>query len=181
MKKIVLYLLISFLVLTGCGNVIEPVGEVNQEEIHEVDSDPVKIVASEKRLPDAFNELSFRREEVPHYNYLVRMADNQVTFEEVWNLFNMSEVMPKVDFETKNVIFLGVSESGSCPYRNKDIIIEWDHEEMKIQLIDSTEMCTADATPRTVVIEVDKESSGELQTVTILEGNVSTQVPINEY
>jgi len=105
MKKFLLFLLISILVLTGCGDIEDPVGkEMNKAEVQ--DSDAVKIVASEKSLPDAFHELSFQREEVPHFNYLVRLADNQVSFEEEWKLFNLSEVMPKVDFDSKSVIFL---------------------------------------------------------------------------
>lgn len=180
MRKISLYLGIALLVLTGCGNVEDPVGEGTSKEKAE-DSSPVKIVESEKSLPDSFQELSFQREEVPRFNYLVKMAVDQIAFEEEWKLFNMSEEMPKVDFDKNNVIFLGVEESGSCPYLNEDIVIEWDQEEMAIRLLESTEMCTMDATPRTFVIEVDKESSRDLQTVTLLESNVSTLVPIHEH
>jgi len=179
MKKIVLYLSVFLLVLTGCGNVVDPVGEIDQAEVQQ--SDGVEIVASEKSLPDAFHELSFQREEVPLFNYLARMVDNQAAFEEEWKLFNMSSEMPVVDFNMNKVIFIGLTESGSCPYLNEDIVIEWDNEEMMMRLLESSEICTADASPRTVVIEVTKDRLHNLQTVTILEGNVSTQVPINEY
>jgi len=51
---------------------------------------------------------------------------------------------------------------------------------MMVRLSESTDACIADATPRTVVIEVSKERLNDLQSVTIMDGKVSTSVPINK-
>lgn len=177
MAKYVLFILVFLLTLTGCSSENNEV--VNKQDV-QIESDQIKIVASEKSWPDAFHEISFRRKESPHFNYFVKMADNQGSFEDEWELFNMSKEMPKVDFETKRVIFLGFSESGSCPYHTEKINLKLDKEDMTVQLLEHNVPCTMDETPRTIIIEVSKESSKDLQTVTVEESNIKTSIQIEE-
>ncbi len=177
LSKYVLYILIFLLALTGCSS---KDNEVANKQVVQIPADEIKIVASEKSWPDTFHEISFQREESPHFNYLVKMADNQVSFEEEWKLFNMSKEMPKIDFETKDAIFLGFTESGSCPYLKEDINLKLDTDNMTVQLLEHNVPCTMDETPRAIIIEVSKESSKDLQTVTIEESNIKTSIPIEE-
>ena len=51
---------------------------------------------------------------------------------------------------------------------------------MNIHLSAPDRPCISIATPKTIVIEVSKESSSDLKNIVIEQDNVETMVPINE-
>ncbi|TQR19418.1 hypothetical protein [Psychrobacillus vulpis] len=135
-------------------------------------------MASEKNLPTNFNEIALERKEVPHFQYLVSRVYDQAQFKEAWNYFGFNEQIPKVHFEEKVLLFIGLYESGSCPYELENINTTIESKEMTIFLSETGGDCTADATPRSFVIELDKESSNHIKNVVIVQSGVETTVPI---
>lgn len=155
-----LVIFLSFL-LTGCGT-----GSNNAES----------VIASEKTLPSDFYEIAFQRETVPHFQYMVRRAVEGSEFEQNWDLYGFEGEMPTVDFDRRDVFFIGFEESGTCPEELGDI--EWSPDNtMRLPFIESDQPCTADATPRTLVIELDKEQSGEMENLVIVQSGIATNVP----
>ncbi|MBT2644661.1 hypothetical protein J7I80_20805 [Bacillus sp. ISL-41] len=156
----------SLLWLYGCSN--DP---INNQQYYD-------MVANEKSLPENMHELAFKREETPHYQYLVRMADNQSDFEDFWMLYELIRQAPETHFKEKNVFFIGLHESGSCPSEIEKV--EPDSEIMKITIATPDGNCTDDATPRTFVIQIDKAESKNLESVIIVEGGTETTVPLEK-
>jgi hypothetical protein len=135
------------------------------------------IIASEKTLPTNFHEIAFERETTPLFQYLVIRAVNQSDFEKTWNLFGFENNKPNAELDENDVFFLGVRESGSCPYTLRNIELSSDSRILTVPLSGSGGTCTTDATPRTFVIEIDKEISNNLERVEIIESGVSTSIP----
>ncbi len=152
------------LLLTGCGN------SANNAE---------SVIASEKTLPSDFFEIAFERERAPYFQYMVRKAVEGSEFEQNWDLYRFEGELPSVDFEEKDVLFLGVQESGSCPYELESVEWSADNITMTIPLTEpeGDADCTSDATPRTFVIELDKEQSGEMENLVIVQSGIATNVP----
>ncbi len=163
MKRIVL-LIVVLLVLVSCSH----------------NDDLFKLIASEKTLPDNFNQVAFQREESPFYLYEVKMADNQTKYENAWSLYGLEKEEPTVNFKEKSVVFIGLTESGSCALEMDEVKQGSENNVMAIQLHTPPEMCTADASPRTLVIEIDHEIAKKLDTVFIVEDETQTAVPIEE-
>lgn len=138
----------------------------------------IKLVASEKKLPSNLHKIAIQREEVPYFNYFVKRVHNQTQYEEVWELFNLEQQLPKIDFEVNDIYFIGLQESGSCPFEPEDVKISINNEVMKIHLSQPEGGCTSDATARTFVIEVNKESSSDVKNIMINESAVETTLPI---
>lgn len=156
----ILFLFLSLL-LTACGN-----GPNNAES----------VIASEKTLPSDFDEMAFQRETSPRFQFMARRAVDQSQFEQTWDMYGFEGEMPNVDFDGKDVLFTGVHESGTCALEVGDI--EWFNDiVMQVPLIEPDRACTADATPRTFVIEIDKEKSSELENLVIVQSGISTTVP----
>lgn len=135
------------------------------------------LIASEKSLPTDFDEIAFKRDTIPYSQYLVRKVVNQSEFEETWNLYGFENKTPNVDLNKKDVIFIGVQESGSCSYKIKNIELSSDNKAITVPLSKPDGACTDDATPRTFVIEIDKEISNFLESVVIVESEVETSIP----
>lgn len=121
-------------------------------------------------------ELAFEREETLRSQYLVRMPDNQADFENFWSLYGFKKQAPELDFKEKSVFFIGVYESGSCPSEIEKVELNADNTTITIAHPDGN--CTADATPRTFVIQIDKEESKNKKNLTIVEGGTETTVPL---
>ena len=164
-----------FLLVVACSNEtdkesVTPKDESKQEQSifeNKVDS---KLVASEKRLPANFYKIAPESK-------LVYKVETQTEYEEVWSLYNLEQQIPKVDFEASDIYFIGVEESGSCPYEVKELNIE--KQVLNIHLSELKGRCTLDATSRTFVIEVEKETSSDLKNVVFVHGDiVSTAIPI---
>lgn len=164
-NKLSLLLLVSLLlILGGCSND----SKNNQQNFD--------LVASEKTLPANMRELAFEREETPRYHYLVRMAENQSGFEDFWSLYGFKKQAPEIDFKDKSVLFIGVYESGSCPSEIENV--ESYADNTTITIAHPNGNCTADATPRTFVIQIDKSEAKNITSFIIIEGGTETTVPL---
>ncbi len=137
------------------------------------------LIASEKSLPTDFDEIAFKRDTIPYFQYLVKKVVNQSEFEETWNMYGFENKTPNVDFNEKDVIFIGVQESGSCPYKTKNIELSSDNKDIRVPLSKPDGFCTSDATPRTFVIQVNKEVSRDLKNAVIVKSGVETTIPID--
>ena len=156
----------SLLFVFGCSN-----AEDNQINFG--------LIASEKSLPTDFDEMAFKRNTTPYFQYLVKKVVNQSEFEEMWNIYGFENKTSNVDFNKKDVFFIGVQESGSCPYKIKNIELSSDNNAITVPLSQPDGACTSDATPRTFVIEVNKEVSRDLMNVVIVQSGAETTIPID--
>ncbi|WP_061808946.1 hypothetical protein [Rossellomorea vietnamensis] len=145
------------------------------------DDGQYELIASEKSLPADFYEIAFVRKEVPFFYYGVTKAENQSQYEKSWDFYRLEKKRPSENFNEKNVFFIGLEESGSCPIELVDITVNSKNEAMTIELNDSGGACTADATPRTSVIEIDKDISKDLKNAIMVEEDLETTIPIDYY
>lgn len=160
-KSLFALTLFLLLLLFGCSN----------------DTNDSGVIASEKTLPSNFHEVAFERETTPLFQFLIRKAVNQSEFEQTWNLYGFEDKIPNVSFHEKDVFFIGVHESGSCPYKVKNVELSSDNNTMTVPLSEPDGACTSDATPRTFVIQIDKEVSKGIENVVIVQNRVETNVP----
>ncbi|MFM1652624.1 hypothetical protein ACI7RC_11060 [Brevibacillus sp. B_LB10_24] len=165
-----LVLLLSLLLLFGCSNVTKD----NQAEDNQMKFD---LIASEKTLPSHFHEIAFKSKETPFFQYLVRKVNDQSEFEDTWNFYAFENQTPSIDLNEKDVFFIGVYESGSCPSKIKHMKLSSDNKTMTVSLTEPDGACTSDATPRTFVIQIDKEISKEIESVVIVQNGVETSIP----
>lgn len=138
----------------------------------------VTLIASEKKLPQNFDDVAFKRQTAPYYAYLVTKAENKNKYDRLWNDFELTSNNLSVNFSEKNVLFIGIRESSTCPYHLGDVKMNPEGTDLILNLLGPGGVCTADATPRTFVIEVNKEASKNIKDVIIVEGGIKTTVPI---
>ncbi|GAB4074500.1 hypothetical protein GCM10028778_20030 [Barrientosiimonas marina] len=149
----------------------------------------ITLAASEKALPAKFNEMAFKRKETPLYEYVVKEVTNQSDYEDAWDLYELENKPPRIDFTKKDALFIGLYESGegsgNCPTMIKNIKLDSDHSTMTVMLNDligPTDNCEEMATPRTHVITITKETSQAINNLTLIEkfndADVETDVPI---
>ncbi|MFV2047953.1 hypothetical protein ACEWK1_11315 [Metabacillus sp. YM-086] len=166
--KTLLALALFMSLLFGCSN-------------DEFDTDSIQnykgMIASEKTLPADFNEIAFVRETGPMFEYMVNKSVNSSEFEQTWDLYGFENELPIVNFKEKDVFFIGVTESGSCPYKIQNVELSSDNKTITVPLSEPEGLCTSDATPRTFVIQVDKEASEKIGNVVIAESGYETKVP----
>ncbi|MFC5733979.1 hypothetical protein [Cytobacillus gottheilii] len=165
----------SLLFLALCGVLLLGCGKENQVDTSEAPQIDYELIASEKTLPANFDEIAYEREESPAFQYLIKAAYNPIDFEQLWNLFDFEKKIPKVDFESKNVMIVGLHES-SCPTHIEEINNE--QETLTINVATKENTCDELAAPRAFVIELDKGISESLQEVMIVESEIKTIVPI---
>ncbi|KAB2336228.1 hypothetical protein F7731_12080 [Cytobacillus depressus] len=176
MKRIFLFV-IAFLViasLMGCDTNDKNTTNLSDEGGQAIE---FKLIASEKNLPSNFDDIAFERKETPHFQYLVKKVENQSEYEDMWNLYGFENEIPNVDFNKKATFFVGVHESGSCPYKINNVELSSDNKTMTLPLKEPGGACNSDATPRTFVIQIDKEISKEIGNVVIVQSRVGTNVP----
>lgn len=150
------------------------------ESSDETETGQIRIVESEKVWPENFYEVAFRREEAPHYSYAVRKVSNQIGFEKTWESYKLMTKRPQIDFNTKEILFLDVEESGSCPLELNSQDVKQTDQKITINLRSPSGNCTDDATQRTFVIEIPKKNSKKIKEVIILEGGTETTISIKE-
>ena len=137
------------------------------------------VLASEKRLPANFDKIAYERFTVPSFKYLVKKAINQSEFEENWDLFGLEQPFPDVDFNEDVVFFIGLRESGSCESEIKNLQFVSKENKLIIPISGPDGACTADASPKTFVIELEQELSYNINELIIVQSNVETTVPFN--
>ncbi|MFJ7825448.1 hypothetical protein [Psychrobacillus sp. NPDC096623] len=162
------------LLLTSCSN---PTTTQRDESTKVVETEKnFKVVATEESFPTNFDELSFKREETPHYQYLVQIVKSEDTLEE---LISLQNELPSADNEEEDILLISYEESGSCPQEIENI--EYDNKgNLNLTLKNSGSICTSDASPRTNIIFLDKKISQSLTHATIHEGKTTTKVPIQK-
>ncbi|MGO4372047.1 hypothetical protein [Paenibacillus sp. 2TAB19] len=181
-------ILIAALAVAGCSSNdnetnIVPVDEPKQAEDNramEGKSVTTRVVASEKVLPEDFNEASFRREIAPHYEYMATKSTDETQYEKAWNYYRFEEKQPEVNHEQNDTYFIGVHESGTCPYETGEVSLRADGQALVVMLVGTGSYCTADARPRTFVIELNKEQSKAIREVVIIESDTETIVPLSD-
>ncbi|MBP2239632.1 putative lipoprotein NlpE involved in copper resistance [Cytobacillus eiseniae] len=137
------------------------------------------IIASEKTLPTSFHQIAFERKTSPFFQYLVRKIVHHKEFVETWNLFGFENKVVNVDFKESDAFFIGIQESGSCPYNIGNIELNSDDKTMTVTLTEQDGACTADATPRTFVIQMEKEEVRDIENVTIIQSDMETSIPLD--
>jgi hypothetical protein len=157
-RSLALFLTLSF--VFGCQN--------NTHSNH-INFD---LIASEKRLPKKFNTIVFKGQ------YLVKKAVHQSEFEKIWNLYAFENKAPNINFIENDVYFIGVLESGSCPLKIKAIDQKSNNKVITVMLSKRNGACTADATPRTIVIQVDKVKSQDIENIVIVQNGAETSVSL---
>lgn len=70
----------------------------------------------------------------------------------LWNAYGLNSEMPAVSFKEQALFFIGLYESGSCPYELDDIKTAVDDVTLTIDLEESTGVCTDDQSPRTFYV-----------------------------
>lgn len=111
-----------------------------------------ELLTTEKTFPENFYDIA-------EQGVVAYKTTNQQDFNTQWDDFGLKEVPSEVDWDDKAVIFLGIIESGSCPYEYTSVKLNAEKTEMVFHLdIGSEEnACTDDATPRTIVVAVDAD------------------------
>lgn len=161
----------TIILLTGCSY-----SNAQNDENLTVNDQNFTVIATEKSFPINFDEFSYKREETPHYEYLVQRAMSE---ESLVNLIQLTDELPAFDLDKSEILLISYYESGSCPTDIEKIDYD-DTENLNITLKYSGSICTADATPRTNVILLDKELSRSVTHATINEGQTTTKIPIQK-
>ncbi|MED3550136.1 hypothetical protein [Cytobacillus praedii] len=164
MKKLLLIVFSGFLVfVSGCES----------KEGLDINS---SIVASEKSLPVAFDQMS-TIDKKSNIKYIVLRVKNNEDYQEMWDTFQFKQDLKEVDLEKSDVIFLGLYESSSCPYSIKEIDTA---EKSKVNIVfsDIEGSCTADESPRSFVIAIDKTSSNNIAEVALVQDKQKIVLPI---
>ena len=122
----------------------------------------VRVGETEKTLPEGFYDLA-------ESGLLVSRAQDDTSYEALWQEYRLSGSMETVDWDREAVLFLGIFESGSCPlhFESARLSEEEDNLIVRLALEDDSVPCTDDATPRTIVLVLDRDVVNGLQTVTL--------------
>lgn len=167
MKKISFLLVLCLVVIiTGCTS-----NQADEEEVEKAN-----LVASEKTVPANFGDLSYQSNPNGFHAELVETED---VYQASWKDFQLEGEIPEIDFKANNVLFIGMFESGSCPYIIDSLDPNLDESQLIINFEPLGEVCTADLTPRNFVIAIDKNVSSELTKVQLVTNQMETEVPIS--
>lgn len=135
-------------------------------------------LASEKTLPANFNEAAFTRKVVPYFEYMVSKADDEADYDRLWKEYGFEISQPEADLAQSRLFFVGVRESGTCPYELGDLALTEDGSGLIVPLQSEGTYCTADAKPRSFVIELDRVAVKAVTDIIIVESDTETAVPL---
>ncbi|MCT8137089.1 hypothetical protein H1D32_04650 [Anaerobacillus sp. CMMVII] len=121
-----------------------------------------ELLITEKVLPVDFYELA-------NQGVLVNKVTNQEEFNEQWTFYQLQGTPTELDWNDKVAIFLGVFESGSCPYGLDFVEINTEKTDLIFNLKNNSKgnACTDDATPRTFVVAVNKDEIADVTFVVV--------------
>ncbi|MFD1737177.1 hypothetical protein ACFSCX_11505 [Bacillus salitolerans] len=178
--RIILVVTIT-LIINGCNiNDDKIVYKKQNQGNAQKKNDNVELILSEKTFPSNYDDVVFQRKEVPLHGYIVLKVTDKLNYINTSNLFKFNQEIAEVNFEDHHVFFIGVTESGSCPYLFEEINISIKRKNMYFELYEHDIPCTADATPRTFVFKVDKDVSDQINNVIIRQSKVETTIPLKE-
>ena len=146
-------LLVAFLIafLTGCS------------------SDLGKVIASVNAAPSDIHELGIISTPSTPITSLVYRVSNKEELTEAWQHFSIKKDPPKTEFDRYDYYFVNIRESSTCPFKLKNVTVNDTNKEINFYFHNqSIGSCTADATPKTVVVEVDKSYANGLENAAII-------------
>lgn len=168
MKRLTLFLMMSFvIVMAGCTS--------DKSYTEDTAPDMAQLVASEKTLPSNFESQSNQSETNGIQAELVKTQD---VYEDSWKEFQLEGSIPKIDFETNDVLFIGMTESSSCPYILDSLNTNIEESQLVITFEPLDDVCTADLSPRNSVIAIDKKLASKLTSFRIVTEQKEIEVPI---
>ncbi|WP_153723322.1 hypothetical protein [Sporosarcina cascadiensis] len=135
------------------------------------------VLANADNLQANFDEIAFTRKAAPIVKYLVNQVKNQFEYEEMWAWYGLENEMPSVNFNEDDLIFVGLQESASCPFEIDAVAFSAKNRMLFIFLSSPNRECTADLTPKILVIRIDKYAFKEIKSVNIVESGMETNVP----
>lgn len=100
----------------------------------------------------------------------VMRAETKKDVDLLWRVYQLTNEKPDINFKQQDVYFLGLFESGSCPYEMEDVRTQVNGTNLSVQLTQPEKNCTGDATPRTFYLTVPKQT---IKTVSLLNETVS--------
>lgn len=164
MNKIMFIVLLSLLLfVSGCES----------KEGLDINS---SLMATDKTLPTSFDQMS-TIDKKSNSKFLVMRVKNNEDYQEMWDTFQIKKDLMEIDLEKKDVIFLGLYESSSCPYSIKELTTS-EKSKMIIVFSDMEANCTADESPRSFVIAIDKTFSNNIAEVALVQGKQEIVLPI---
>lgn len=98
----------------------------------------------------------------------IEKISSQSEFEELWMLYRLEDKISNVNFDEKNVYFIRIDGSGSCPYTFEKIITSKDRRDLIVSLSSPDGNCTTDLVPYVYVIQIDKHISEEIDHLKII-------------
>lgn len=164
-SKLLIILLVFISLLYGCNE-----GVKSQVDF--------KLLTNEKTLPTNFDDIAFKRDMTPLFEYLVRKSVNKSELDQTWKLYGLEQEIPEVDFNESVVYFIGF-RWGGCPIEIKEITFNSENNNLRVPLSvpDGTNACTSKGSPKTIVIQIEKEQSDKVKKVTIVQSDTETTVP----
>ena len=155
MRKMITFMIALLVVgmLLGCER------NAIQDDDNVIDSE---LIITEKVLPEDFYEIADQ-------GMLVKKVTNQEDFIAQWEYYGLTESHVEIDWDNKIAIFLGIFESGSCPFTFNYAALSEENTELLIHIeTDSEGPCTDDATPRTMVVVVDADQLSDVNHIEII-------------
>ncbi len=163
----VLFITSVVFVMAGCTS--------DKSNMEETESEQAQLVASEKTLPRNFESIS--NQSVPK-GIQAELVKTQDVYEDSWKEFQLERVIPEIDFGTNDVLFVGMTESGSCPYILDSLKTNLEESQLVITFEPLDDVCTADLSPRNFVIAIDKKLASELTSFRIVSEQKEIEVPV---
>ncbi|WP_025784327.1 hypothetical protein [Sporosarcina sp. D27] len=167
-KSLILIMVCVALIVAGCSS----------KEKEKQSPESANLVASEKTLPSGFESIAEAHDPKNHFAVLVT---NQEDYEAMWQQFQLDGEIPEVDLMENDLFFIGMFESSSCPYEIDSMDAEPVTKELSINFSPLADACTADLSPRSFVIAVQKEISSQLDTLLLVSQGKQTKVPIQPH
>ncbi|VDG96971.1 Uncharacterised protein [Lysinibacillus sphaericus] len=168
MKRLTVFFIMGVVfIMAGCTS--------DKSNNGETESEVAQLVASEKTLPSNFESLSNQSEPKGIQAELVKTQD---VYEDSWKEFQLEGTIPEIDFETNDVLFVGLTESSSCPYILDSLKINIEESQLVITFEPLDDVCTADLSPRNFIIAIDKKLSSKLTSFRIVTEQKEIEVPI---
>lgn len=168
MKRLTVFFMMSVVfVMAGCTS--------DKSNMEETESKKAQLVTSEKTLPSNFESIS--NQSVPK-GIQAELVKTQDVYEDSWKEFQLEGSIPEVDFETNDVLFVGMTESSSCPFILDSLKTNMEESQLAITFEPLDDVCTADLSPRNFVIAIDKKLASKLTSFRIVSEQKEIEVSI---
>jgi len=143
----------------------------------EMESPEKNIIISEKSLPNTFEQMATEKDK---QKFVVVRVKSKEDYQEMWRQFQIKEELVAIDTDDKDILFIGLFESSSCPYNISDILANTEKHELEVNLTSKNGNCTADNSPKNFVLTIDKSISDELSTLVLVKSSERILLPIND-